>query len=121
MMTYLEMKKSLSLIQNPLDKLDMVIELGKNLAEIPDSAECTEIFGCASFVKICQDGNRFYGVADSLMVRGIIAIILAMVDGKTPNQIKNLDIMKEFQSLNLNFGAARLNGIQSIISFFNNL
>ncbi len=120
-MTYDEIKKSLSLILNPADKLDMVMELGKSLTKAPDSAVCTEIYGCTSFVQICRDGSRFYGIADSFMVRGIVAIILAMVDGKTPQQIKAMDIMAEFQSLNLNFGAARLNGIQSMISFFHNL
>ena len=120
-MNYEQIKQSLSLIQNPIDKLDMVIELGKKLPKVPDSAVCTEIMGCASFVQICRDGNKFYGVADSLMVRGIVAIILAMVDGKSIKEIKELDIMAEFKVLDLNFGAARLNGIQSMISFFKNL
>ena len=120
-MTYTEIKKTLSLIQNPIDKLDMVMELGNNLTNIPKSAVCTEIFGCASFVQICQDGNHFYGAADSAMVRGIVAIILAMVDGKSIEEIKKIDLKSEFDSLHLNFGAGRLNGIQSIISFFKNL
>jgi len=120
-MTYEQIKNTLSLIQNPIDKLDMVMDLGKNLTKAPESAVCTEIMGCASFVQICRDGDRFYGVADSAMVRGIVAIILAMVNGKSVKEIKNLDIMGEFQQLNLNFGASRLNGIQSMISFFNNL
>ena len=120
-MTYEQIKNTLSLIQNPIDKLDMVMDLGKSLLKAPDSAVCTEILGCASFVQICRDGNRFYGVADSAMVRGIVAIILAMVDGKSVEEIKKLDIMGEFQQLNLNFGASRLNGVQSMINFFNNL
>lgn len=120
-MNYEQIKHSLSLIQNPIDKLEMVMDLGKKLTKVPDSAVCTEIMGCASFVQICRDGNRFYGVADSAMVRGIVAIILAMVDGKSIEEIKKLDMLTEFQSLNLNFGAARLNGIQSMVSFFNNL
>lgn len=120
-MTYEQIKQSLSLIQNPIDKLELVMDLGKNLTKVPDSSVCTEIMGCASFVQICRDGNNFYGVADSAMVRGIVAIILSMVDGKSIEEIKKIDMLAEFQSLNLNFGAARLNGIQSMVSFFNNL
>ena len=120
-MNYEKIKQSLSLIQNPIDKLEMVIDLGKNLTKVPNSAVCTEIMGCASFVQICQYGGRFYGSADSLMVRGIVAIVLAMVDGKSIPEIKKMDIEAEFNSLKLNFGAARLNGIQSMISFFKNL
>lgn len=117
-MTYAEIKNALSLIENPVEKLELVMELGKDLAPVPDGATCSEILGCASFVQICQYGGRFYGSADSLMVRGIVAIILAMVDGKSVEEIKKMDLKTEFIGLKLNFGAARLNGIQSMISFF---
>jgi len=120
-MNYVEIKHALSLIQDPIDKLDMVMDLGKNLTKVPDSAVCTEIMGCASFVQICRKGNQFYGVADSAMVRGIVAIILSMVNGKSIEEIKKMDLATEFNSLHLNFGAGRLNGIQSMISFFQNL
>ena len=120
-MTYQEIKYALSLIENPVDKLEMVMDFGKTLVPVPGGADCKEIMGCASFVKICRYKGRFYGVADSGMVRGIVAIILSMVDGKTVDEIKQFDFAKEFDSLNLNFGASRLNGIQSMISFFQNL
>ena len=55
------------------------------------------------------------------MVRGIVAIILSMVDVKSINEIKKIDMEAEFHGLNLNFGAARVNGIQSMINFFKNL
>lgn len=120
-MNYTDIKHSLEMIQEPVDKLDFVMELGKNLAPIPEDANCTEILGCASFVQICQKDRRFYGRADSFMVRGIVAIILAMIENKSIEEIKNMDMESEFNTLNLNFGAARLNGIHSMISFFKNL
>lgn len=120
-MTYDEIKFSLSILQDPAEKLEFVMDIGKNLEPVPENAKCTEILGCASFVEICEQGGRFYGVADSMMVRGIVAIILAMVNGKTPEEIRKFDILGEFNSLNLHFGASRLNGIQSMISFFKNL
>jgi len=120
-MTYEEIKNALSLVENPVEKLEMVMDFGKNLSDIPLDSECTEITGCASFVKICRRGNNFYGFADSAMVRGIVAIILSMVDGKSTEEIKRIDLMGQFNSLKLNFGASRLNGIQSMIRFFDNL
>ena len=120
-MTFEEIKKSLSLIENPVDKLEMVMDFGKNLEPVPIDAKCSEILGCASFVKICKKGDVFYGVADSAMVRGIVAIILSLVNGRSLDEIKKMDLLAEFNSLNLNFGAGRLNGIQSMISFFHNL
>lgn len=120
-MKYVDIKNALLLIENPVEKLEFVMDLGKSLEIVPDDANCNEILGCASFVQICEKDGRFYGRADSMMVRGIVAIILAMVDGKTVADIKKMDLSGEFNSLNLNFGAARLNGIQSMISFFKNL
>lgn len=120
-MNYQDIKKNLSLIDDPVEKLEFVMDMGGQLAEIPEKAVCTEILGCASFVKICQLGDKFYGVADSAMVRGIVAIILSMVADKSIAEIKNMDLLAEFNSLNLNFGASRLNGIQSMTRFFKNL
>ena len=120
-MLFQDIKTSLSMIENPVEKLEFVMDLGKTLTPVPSDAKCTEIFGCASFVQICQKGDNFYGVADSAMVRGIVAIILSLVDGKTKDEIKNIDLSGEFSGLNLNFGASRLNGIQSMIRFFKNL
>lgn len=120
-MNYENIKKSLAVIENPVDKLEFVMDLGKNLPDVPKNSKCTEILGCSSFVEICQKGGSFYGRADSLMVRGIVAIILSMVDEKSINEIKKIDMEAEFRGLNLNFGAARLNGINSMISFFKNL
>ena len=109
------------MVDDPAIRLEMVMDFGKNLSPVPDGAICTEILGCASFVQICRLGNRFYGVADSAIVRGIVAVLLSMVDGMSVQNIKNLNIEEEFNSLNLNLGAARLNGVGSMIRFFKNL
>ena len=120
-MNYDEIKNALSLAGDDVEKLEMVMDFGKNLAPVPENSKCSEILGCASFVEICEKDGRFYGVADSAMVRGIVAIILSMIDGKTTDEIKKMDLLSEFNSLNLHFGASRLNGVQSMISFFHNL
>ena len=120
-MNYNEIKNALNLIENPVEKLELVMDLGKRLSDVPAGAKCTEILGCSSFVQICEKDGRFYGVADSFMVRGIVAIMLALVDGKSVNEIKKMDLLGEFNSLNLNFGASRLNGIESMVNFFKNL
>ena len=120
-MTYDEIKKILSVIEDPVQKLEMVMDLGAHNAPVPDDAVCTEIAGCASHVEICRLGNHFYGVADSAIVRGIVAIIIAMVDGKTPNEIRKMDLLKMFIALDINLGAGRLNGVNSMIRFLQNL
>lgn len=120
-MTYKDMKNILMITENPVDKLETVIEFGRCLQSIPDGAKCTEIVGCSSFVQICHKDGRFYADADSAIVRGIVAILLAMIDGKSVQEIKNMNLFDEFKALNLNLGAARLNGVDSMIRFFANL
>jgi sulfur transfer protein SufE len=120
-MNYSDIKNILTAIDDDALKLEVVMDLGKGLAAVPDNAICSEIVGCSSFVEICRAGNRFYGRADSAIVRGIVAIFIAMLDSKTSDEIKKIDIESEFNSLNLNLGAGRLNGVNSMIRFFRNL
>lgn len=120
-MTYADIKNLLQSISDPVQKLEFVMDLGRGLGDVPANAVCAEIVGCASRVEICRNGNKFYGRADSALVRGIVAILIAMVDEKTPDEIKNIDILSEFSSLDINLGAGRLNGLESMIRFFHNL
>ena len=120
-MKYSEIKNMLDMVTDPVMKLEMVMDLGRNLALVPNGAVCTEITGCASHVEICRVGNNFYGVADSALVRGIVAIILSMVDGHSADEIKNMPLDAMFSDLNLNIGAGRLNGVNSMIRFLKNL
>ena len=120
-MTFDEIKQNLMMLDNPVDRLEMVMDLGNSAAPVPDDAVCTEIQGCTSFVQICRRGNNFWVNADSVLVRGVATIIVAMVDGKTPDEIKKMDVAGEFAALNLGLGAARLNGVNSMIRFLQNL
>jgi cysteine desulfuration protein SufE len=120
-MKFEQIKKTLDSIIDPVEKLEFVMDLGKELAPVPAGAGCTEIIGCTSFVQICREKNNFYGVADSAIVRGILFIILSIVDGKMPDEIRQMDLEKMFLELKINIGAARLNGVNSMIRFLKNL
>ena len=120
-MDYAQIKNILSEITDPVMRLEVVMDLGTHLAPVPGTAVCHDIVGCASSVQICQAGNRFYATADAALVRGIVAILIAMVDGKNPDEIRQMDLTGEFQRLNLNLGAGRLNGVNSMIRFLQNL
>ena len=120
-MTYAEMKQALAMVDGAVEKLEMVMDFGARLEPVPVNAVCSEIVGCSSFVQICRDGVRFYANADSALVRGIAAIIVAMVDGHSADEIKEMDIAGEFSALGLNLGAGRLNGVNSMIRFLQNL
>lgn len=120
-MTYEQMKHLLQITDDATQRLELVMDFGVHMDAVPENAVCSEIVGCSSFVEICRVGNRFYGRADSALVRGIVAILVAMVDGKSADQIKKMNLAQEFAGLNLTLGAGRLNGLKSMIRFFENL
>lgn len=120
-MTYENIKKLLNTTDDAAQKLELVMDFGMLLKPVPDDAVCMDVLGCASRVQICRKENNFYAIADSALVRGIVAILLAMVDGKTSDEIKNMDLNSEFMSLNLALGVGRVGGVNSMISFFKKL
>lgn len=120
-MTYTDMKNLLAMTPDAAMRLEMVMDFGAHMPSVPDGAVCNEIVGCASWAVICRVGNRFYGNADSALVRGIVAIMTAMVDGKSPDEIRAMNIGAEFASLGLQLGTGRLGGVNSMISFLENL
>lgn len=120
-MTFEKIKHLLDMTDDPATRLEILMDIGRELPNVPSDAVCTEITGCTSFVQICRRGNNFYGTADSAIVRGIVAVFISIVDGKTPSQIKKIDLEKMFADLKINVGAARLNGVNSMIRFFKNL
>jgi sulfur transfer protein SufE len=102
-------------IDDPVLKLETLMDLGCELSPMPGSCASTEVLGCMSRVLICRDNGVFYGVADSSLVRGAVVVVLAMAnDGVT-------DMQGEFSSLNLNLGAGRLNGVDSMIKHIKNM
>ena len=120
-MTYAEIKDMLMMLADPADRLEAVMDLGAHLAPVPDAATCHEIAGCASRVVLCRVGNRFYGDADAALVRGIVAILITMVDGHSPDEIRRMDLAGDFSALGVQLGAGRLSGLDSMIRFLQNL
>ena len=118
-MQYDEIKSLLLSIDDPVLKLETLMDIGKTLAPIPEGKTGTEVKGCASRVEIYKgEDGQLYGTADSALVRGIIAILLAM---KAANAGGVRDPFSEFPTLGLNLGAARLTGAAAVIEYLKNL
>ncbi|MCL2017758.1 MAG: SufE family protein [Alphaproteobacteria bacterium] len=121
-MTFAEIKNILSQIPDPAEKLEFVMELGKDLPPIPVGVRAFEVRGCASRVDIYRDSdNNYFGSADSALVRGIVAVILSMVRGKPVDEIRKMNLAGQFADLKLVLGTGRMNGVSGIISFLESL
>ena len=115
------------------DRYGYIIDLGKKLTPLEDSLknEETKVNGCASQVwlshSILEKENTkevfFKGDSDSIIVKGIIAIVLSLFNGKNIIDAKRIDPLKELKSLNLqeHLSSQRSNGLTAMIDKINSI
>ncbi len=110
------------------DRYRYVIELGRTLPPLADSAhiEANKVRGCASQVwlvtHVRPDGAggpvlTFEGDSDAHIVRGLVAILFALYSGKSAREILATDALKVFDRLRLreNLTPQRSNGLRSMV------
>jgi len=105
------------------DRYRYIIELGKRLPPLPDALRTSDnkVLGCASQVWLAtqiRDGHmHFEGDSDALIVRGLVALAIALFDNKTPEQILATDAEGFFDRLDLraHLTAQRSNGLRSLV------
>ena len=127
-MTIDEIRDNFSLLEEWDDRYRYVIELGRTLRPLADAAHTEEnkVRGCASQVwlltHVDPDGAggpvlRFEGDSDAHIVRGLIAILFALVSGKPANEILKADPLAVFDHLGLreNLTPQRSNGLRSMV------
>ena len=120
-----EIREAFSFFDSWEDKYRFVIDLGKDLPPM-DPADQTEdhlVRGCQSQVWLVSEFDADDGVlrltldSDAHIVRGLIAIVLAAYDGRTPQQILDYDIEGLFDELDLlkHLSATRGNGLRAMV------
>jgi len=101
-----------------------VIDLGRALAPLDpaEHSEANKVRGCASQVWLVtergDDGRlRFRGDSDAHIVRGLIAILLRLYSGRTPQDILAFDAKAGFDTLGLAgaLSTQRSNGLFSMV------
>jgi len=105
------------------DKYAYLIDIGKELSPFPEAhrTEDNLVPGCQSQVWLLPrfDGSRLHLTIDSdaHIVRGLIAIVLAAFDGRSPRQILDFDIEALFDELDLigHLSATRGNGLRAMV------
>ncbi|HXW71780.1 MAG TPA: SufE family protein [Methylocella sp.] len=110
------------------DRYRYVIELGRGLEPLDEAAYCdkNKVRGCVSQVWLvtsvaqAQDGSPvlyFKGDSDAHIVRGLVAILLALYSGQTASEILAADAHGLFEKLGLlaHLTPQRANGVRSMI------
>jgi cysteine desulfuration protein SufE len=110
------------------DRYRYLIELGRTLEALPEEAytEDNKVRGCASQVwletKRLKDTNGniilfFRGDSDAHIVRGLVALVLALYSDHTPKDILATDAMQLFEKLGLaaHLTPQRANGLRAMV------
>jgi cysteine desulfuration protein SufE len=108
------------------DRYRYLIELGRELEPLPDAERtaANKVTGCASQVWLwtrVDDGGqrlRFVGDSDAHIVKGLVAVVLALFDGKTATEIAGIDPEAVFRRLDLasHLSQQRSNGLRSMVA-----
>ncbi len=109
------------------DRYRYLIELGKTLEPLsPDErTEANKVRGCASQVWLVTepgageaDRLNFRGDSDAHIVRGLIAILIALYSQRKPGEILKLNAQETFTKLGLkdHLTPQRSNGLASMVA-----
>lgn len=105
------------------DKYRQLILLGKQLPALPEAlkAEAEDIAGCENRVWLghrrLPDGKlHFYGDSEGRIVRGLLAVLLTAIEGKTAEQLLASDPLDFFDELGLRaqLSASRNQGLNAL-------
>lgn len=125
--TFEEIAENFEFLEDWEDRYRYVIELGKDMAPLPESMRnaATKVDGCASQVWIApsledtSDGPvlHFQGDSDAHIVRGLIAILHALLSGRPAAEIVAEDAEGAMARLGLDqaISKQRSNGLKAMI------
>ena len=123
-----EITDNFALLDEWDDRYRYLIEIGRMLEPMPDAdhVEANKVNGCASQVWLTTqvgpggaDGPvlNFKGDSDAHIVRGLIAILLALYSGKPARNILSTDAIALFERLGLkdHLTPQRSNGFRAMV------
>jgi len=105
-----------------MDKYEYLIELGKDVPLIEEKHKTREhlIEGCQSRVWLhaAMEGDRvrFSADSDAIITKGIVSLLVRVLDGRRPEEIKNADLyFIDRIGLKQNLSPTRSNGLLALV------
>ena len=101
----------------------MLMQWGQRLPELDerDKIEANRVHGCESQVWLvgeCKDGHwQFAASSDARLIRGLVALLLARVNGLSTQELKQVDLPDWFDQLGLSrqLSPSRSNGLNAVL------
>ena len=122
-----EIVEDFAFLEDWEDRYRHVIDLGKAMDPLPEDLRvpATKVEGCASQVWLVPeiDGAgpdavvRFRGDSDAMIVRGLIAVLIALCSGRSARDLMGLDVKAELARLDLaeHLSSQSSNGLNAMI------
>ena len=123
-----DIRENFELLDDWDDRYRYVIELGRTLDPMPESehSAANKVQGCASQVWLSKQMERngpgepvlkYRGDSDAHIVRGLIAILLTLYSGHTPQQILSADAIAVFDEFGFreHLTPQRSNGLRAMV------
>ncbi len=107
------------------DRYRLLIDLGRDLEPMPDAlkTEATKVRGCSASVWVYptqSDDGRLHFLADSnaAITKGVVALVLAVVQDRSPAEIAAMDVAAALAPFNLarELSSNRTQGIPNMIA-----
>ncbi len=123
-----EIVETFEFLEDWEDRYRHVIDLGRSMPPMQDSMKSglTKVDGCVSQVWIAptiegEGGDQrlsFVGDSDAMIVKGLIAVLRALLSGETTSAITAINVTEELGRLGLDqhLSAQRSNGLKAMVS-----
>lgn len=114
---------NLSFFDSWEDRYKYIIDLGRELPPMDDALKTEQhlVRGCQSQVWLdseLRDGKLYFQAdSDAFIVKGLLAVVLAAYNGKTPAQVLAFEVEDYFEQLNLlkHLSPTRGNGLRAMV------
>lgn len=123
-----EIVANFELLDDWEERYRYLIELGREMPPLPAEAhnDANKVQGCASqvWLDIKQSGDEpdptldFAGDSDAHIVKGLVALLVALLSGRSASRILATDPLAEFEKLGLSahLTPQRSNGLRSMVN-----
>ncbi len=125
--SYDEILANFEFIDDWEERYRYIIELGKLMPKLPEEAYCdaNKVQGCASQVWLETDLQKdnavprlvLRGDSDAHIVRGLVALLIALYSNRPANEILETDAAEIFEQLGLSahLTPQRSNGVRAMV------
>ena len=119
-----EIRENLSFLDDWEDRYRYIIELGQALPPLAEDEKNAEnkVHGCVSQVWLVssRDGDRlgYRGESDAMIVRGLVAVLIALYSDRPASEIAATDAIAIFDELGLreHLTTQRSNGLVAMVN-----